>query len=71
MCNLLANSARSGNSDNILIADSSDHAESFSTEDLNARIALRAHELYKQRGGCHREDQADWFEAERQRLATS
>ena len=29
-------------------ADSSAHGESFSTEDLNARIALRAHDLY----GC-------------------
>ena len=66
-----AKSLRSVNSDNILIADSSSQEESLLAEDLEARIALRAHEIYEQRGGCHGEDQADWFEAERQILSTT
>lgn len=37
--------------------------------DLQARIAIRAHELYVHRGGHHGQDLADWFEAERQVLA--
>ncbi|GJL70556.1 MAG: hypothetical protein NPIRA06_31910 [Nitrospirales bacterium] len=64
-----ATSSRSVDSDNILIGDSSFQKASFLAEDLEARIALRAHELYEQRGGCHGEDQADWFEAERQILS--
>ncbi|MFZ1745449.1 MAG: DUF2934 domain-containing protein [Nitrospirales bacterium] len=64
--------SRSVNSDNdtVICAESSTRRESLSVQDLEARIALRAHELYEQRGGCHGEDQADWFEAERQILAT-
>ncbi|MGP0593033.1 DUF2934 domain-containing protein [Nitrospira sp. T9] len=60
-----ANPLRSVNSDNdtVICPDSS-------VRDLEARIALRAHQLYEERGGCHGEDQADWFEAERQILAT-
>ena len=64
-------SSRSINSDNILNADSSSQEKSLLAEDLEARIAVRAHQLYEQRGGCHGEDQADWFEAERQILATA
>ena len=60
-----AQPSRSDNSDNdtVIRADSS-------ARDLEARIALRAHQLYEERGGCHGEDQADWFKAERQILAT-
>lgn len=61
----VAKPLRSANSDidTVICADSS-------TRDLEARIAQRAHQLYEERGGCHGEDQADWFEAERQILAT-
>ncbi|GJL61616.1 MAG: hypothetical protein NPIRA04_02700 [Nitrospirales bacterium] len=55
--------------DTIISVDSSNHGESSFTENLDARIARRAYELYQQRGGCHGEDQADWFEAERQILS--
>jgi ribonuclease I len=51
-------------------ADSSEQREPSAGEDFEAQIALRAYELYRQRGGCHGEDQADWFEAERQILST-
>jgi hypothetical protein len=66
-------SARSVNSDNdnVTCADSSEHREAPSVENCDARIAKRAYELYQQRGGCHGEDQADWFEAERQILSTA
>jgi len=66
-------SSRSVNSDSDAgtNADSSEHRPSSPVEDLDARIAMRAHELYEQRGGCHGEDQADWFEAERQILSTA
>ncbi len=50
--------------------DFSEYSQTSTENNLNARIALRAHELYEQRGGCHGEDQADWFEAERQILAS-
>lgn len=50
--------------------DSSGHSAS-SVDDLDAQIARRAYELYRQRGGCHGEDQADWFEAEREILSES
>jgi len=65
-------SSRSVNSDNdtVTCADSSEHRETLSVENFDARIAMRAYELYRQRGGCHGEDQADWFEAERQILST-
>ena len=68
-----AKSSRSVNSDNdtVICADSSEQRASALAEGLYARIAQRAHELYEQRGGCHGEDQADWFEAERQILATA
>jgi len=33
---------------------------------LEAQIAQRAHELWQQRRGEHRSDQADWFRAERE-----
>ena len=61
----VAKPSRSANSDidTVICTDSS-------ARDLEARIALRAHQLYEERGGCHGEDQADWFEAERQILAT-
>jgi len=55
--------------DTVTCADSSERRASLLAEGLNARIAMRAHELYQQRGGCHGEDQADWFEAERQILS--
>lgn len=65
-------SSRSVNSDSdtVVCADSSEHRTSSPVEDLDVRIARRAYELYEQRGGCHGEDQADWFEAERQILST-
>lgn len=64
-------SSRSVNSDHdtVICTNSSEHGEALSARNLEARIALRAHELYEQRGGCHGEDQADWFEAERQILS--
>jgi len=55
----------------VACAGSSEQRELSAGEDLEAQIALRAYELYKQRGGCHGEDQADWFEAERQILSTA
>lgn len=66
-------SSRSVNSDNgtVIYADTSEHRASSSVKGLHARIAKRAYELYRQRGGCHGEDQADWFEAERQILTTA
>ena len=54
----------------VTCADSSEQREFSAGEELNARIAMRAYELYRQRGGCHGEDQADWFEAEREILST-
>lgn len=65
-------SPRTVKSDNHTVdcAQSSEQGAS-AVEDLSDRIALRAHELYEQRRGCHGEDQADWFEAERQILATA
>ncbi|MDH5564670.1 MAG: DUF2934 domain-containing protein [Nitrospirota bacterium] len=64
-------SSRSVNSgsDTGTVANYSEHRMSSPGEELDARIARRAHELYEQRGGCHGEDQADWFEAERQILS--
>ena len=38
------------------------------SEDLQGRIANRAHEIYQRRGGHHGQDLADWFDAERQVL---
>ena len=38
-------------------------------EDLGARIAKRAYELYEQRGRQHGHDWEDWIEAERQILS--
>ncbi len=55
----------------VTCADSSEQTELSAGEDLEAQIALRAYEIYRQRGGCHGEDQTDWFEAERQILATA
>ena len=65
-------SSRSGNldSDTVIGADSSEYRTSSPVKDLDSRIAMRVYELYEQRGGCHGEDQADWFEAERQILST-
>ena len=37
-------------------------------EELGARIARRAYELYERRGGAHGHDVDDWIEAERQVL---
>ncbi len=54
----------------VTCADSSEQRALSADEDLEDRIALRAYELYQQRGGCHGEDQADWFEAKRQILST-
>ena len=64
-------SSRSVNldSDTVMGVDSSEYRTLSPVEDLDARIAMRAYELYEQRGGCHGEDQADWFEAERQILS--
>jgi hypothetical protein len=64
--------SRSGPSDRdtVTCADSSENRRLSSVEDLDAQIAMRAYELYRQRGGCHGEDQADWFKAERQILST-
>ncbi len=33
--------------------------------DVQQRIAVRAHELYRERGGCDGHDLDDWLEAER------
>ncbi len=65
-------SPRTVKSDNHTVdcAESSKQGAS-GVENLSDRIAIRAHELYEQRGGCHGEDQADWFEAERQILSTT
>ena len=64
--------SRSGPSDRdtVTCADSSENRRLSSVEDLDAQVAIRAYELYRQRGGCHGEDQADWFKAERQILST-
>ncbi len=38
--------------------------------DVQARIAERAYELYRQRGGHHGQDLEDWLTAEREMLPT-
>jgi hypothetical protein len=38
-------------------------------DDVQARIAERAYELYHRRGGHHGQDLADWFTAEKETLA--
>ncbi len=57
-------------SDPVIYVGSPEQKKISDGGDLQGRIAVRAHELYEQRGGCHGEDQADWFEAERQILST-
>lgn len=37
-----------------------------SSDDLKARIATRAYELYERRGGHHGQDLDDWLQAEKQ-----
>lgn len=37
-------------------------------QDHNDEIARRAQERFQERGGQHGDDQADWFEAEREIL---
>lgn len=37
-----------------------------SEEEFQIRIATRAYELYEQRGWQHGNDQADWFQAEKE-----
>ncbi len=65
-----SSSSVNSENDTVICLGSSEQRTLSSEEDRDARIAMRAHELYEQRGGCHGEDQADWFEAERQILAT-
>ena len=36
------------------------------TEDLQARIQLRAYELYEERGRVHGRHEQDWLDAEKQ-----
>ncbi|NTV28840.1 MAG: DUF2934 domain-containing protein [Candidatus Omnitrophica bacterium] len=38
---------------------------SVSKDELARRIQEKAYELYVKRGGCHGDDQNDWYEAER------
>lgn len=40
-----------------------EHIPCHSEEELQARIAKRAYELYEQRGWQHGDDLADWFQA--------
>ena len=42
---------------------------SSTNDDVQARIAERAYELYHRRGGHHGQDLADWFTAEKETLA--
>ncbi|MEW6008751.1 MAG: DUF2934 domain-containing protein [Candidatus Omnitrophota bacterium] len=41
-------------------------SKSNRNNDLQAKIAKRAYELYEKRGYSHGNDWSDWFEAERQ-----
>lgn len=47
----------------------SDHTIPPAEEELQARIAKRAYELYEYRGWQHGHDQADWFQARKEALA--
>lgn len=46
-----------------------DHNAHSSEAELQAQIAKRAHELYEQRGGQHKNDLGDWLQAAREYLA--
>lgn len=48
-----------------LAAQAKAPARRVGQEDLSQRIQDKAYELYSNRGGCHGDDQADWYEAER------
>lgn len=43
-----------------------DESDPVSRPDTSERIALRAYEIYLERGGNHGQDLEDWLEAERQ-----